>query len=240
MQKIIVAPSTESKQDVLIAKDFATQATLASILAKIISSPATSANQDLLIAKDFATQTTLASILSKIIASPATESKQDSLIAKDFATQTTLSALLTKVISAPATEAKQDSQITSTNNISTLLTNVEGTALTSSARTTTLSSSDLTNTHGKGIHIILDITDLANTPSITLKIEGKDTLSGKYYTILESASITTVSVNIFKVHPNLTATTNLIANDIIPKTFRITMTHGNTDSITYSVGYSLV
>jgi len=82
------------KQDTLIAKDFATQTTLASVLAKIIAAPATEAKQDTLIAKDFATQTTLASVLAKIIAAPATEAKQDTLIAKDFATQTTLASTL--------------------------------------------------------------------------------------------------------------------------------------------------
>lgn len=69
--------ATEAKQDTLIAKDFATQTTLAAVLAKIIAAPATEAKQDTLIAKDFATQTTLAAVLAKIIAAPATEAKQD-------------------------------------------------------------------------------------------------------------------------------------------------------------------
>jgi len=41
--------STEAKQDTLIAKDFATQTTLASLLAKVISAPATEAKQDAII-----------------------------------------------------------------------------------------------------------------------------------------------------------------------------------------------
>jgi len=79
--------ATSAKQDTIIthvdgvetalttlnAKDFATQTTLAAVLAKIIAAPATEAKQDTLIAKDFATQTTLAAILAKIIAAPATE-----------------------------------------------------------------------------------------------------------------------------------------------------------------------
>jgi len=114
--------ATSVKQDTLIAKDFATQATLAAVLAKVIATPATEAKQDTLIAKDFATQTTLASLLAKVIASPATEAKQDTLIAKDFATQATLAAVLAKIITTPATEAKQDTSITSTNAIGSLLT----------------------------------------------------------------------------------------------------------------------
>jgi len=117
--------------------------------------------------------------------------------------------------------------------------NVSGTALASAARTATLSSDDITNLGGKGLLVFLDVTAKDSAPSITLKIEGKDALSGKYYTILESAAVTTVSTSVYRVHPELTATANLIVKDIMPKTFRVTMTHSNTDSITYSVGYSL-
>lgn len=39
--------ATAAKQDALFAKDFATQTTLAAVLAKIIAAPATAANQDL-------------------------------------------------------------------------------------------------------------------------------------------------------------------------------------------------
>ena len=118
--------------------------------------------------------------------------------------------------------------------------NVAGTGFASAARTATVSSSDITNLGGKGVIVILDVTASADTPSITLKIEGKDPVSGKYYTILESAAVTATSTNIYRVHPSLTAASNLIAKDAIPKTFRITMTHADADSITYSVGYSLV
>jgi hypothetical protein len=111
--------ATAANQATLIAKDFATQTTLAAVLAKIIAAPATEAKQDTLIAKDFATQTTLAAVLAKIIAAPATEAKQDTLIAKDFATQTTLASILAKIIAAPATEAKQDTGNTSLSTIST-------------------------------------------------------------------------------------------------------------------------
>ncbi len=90
--------------------DFATQTTLAAILAKIIAAPATEA--------------TLASVLAKIIAAPATEAKQDDLIAKDFATQTTLAQVLAKIIAAPATEARQ---ATANTALAAIQTAVEGT-----------------------------------------------------------------------------------------------------------------
>jgi hypothetical protein len=124
----------------IAAKDFATQTTLAAILAKIIAAPATEAKQDTgntslatIAAKDFATQTTLAAILAKIIAAPATEAKQDTgntslatIAAKDFATQTTLAAVLAKIIAAPATEAKQDTMITALQTIDNFISGARG------------------------------------------------------------------------------------------------------------------
>lgn len=120
--------STEAKQDDMIAElqsiaseDFATQTTLADILAKIIAAPSTEAKQDAIILAlaDLGSQATLADILAKLIVAPATEAKQDvgnaslaTIAGKDFATQTTLAAILAKIIAAPSTEAKQDSIIT--------------------------------------------------------------------------------------------------------------------------------
>jgi hypothetical protein len=74
----------------LNSKDFATETTLAAILAKIIAAPATEAKQT--------------SIESKI---DTIDSVLDGIAAEDFATETTLAAILAKIIEAPATEAKQ-------------------------------------------------------------------------------------------------------------------------------------
>jgi len=120
------------------------------------------------------------------------------------------------------------------------LANAEGTALASAARTATVSSADITNLGGRGIHVVLDVTVDPASASIVLTIEGKDPASDNYYTILTSAAVTSVSTNIYRVHPDLTPAANLIVNDFIPKTFRITVTHADADSMTYSVGYSLV
>jgi ABC-type proline/glycine betaine transport system substrate-binding protein len=118
-------------------------------------------------------------------------------------------------------------------------TNAEGTALASAARTASVSSVDIANNAGKGLHIIFDVTAVA-TSDVKVKVEGKDPASGKYYTILEGASVTTITTNIYKVYPGLTAAANLVASDILPKTIRLTVTHANANSTTYSVGYSLI
>lgn len=117
--------------------------------------------------------------------------------------------------------------------------NQEGVAFASAARTATVSSADITNYQGTGITVVLDVTAKGTAPSITLKIQVKDPASGKYVDVLTSAAVTTVSTNTYRVYPGLTAAANVTVNGIIGKTFRITMTHSNADSITYSVGYSI-
>lgn len=88
------ATEIESLLNDIKGKDFATQTTLAAVLAKLSADPAT--------------QTTLAAILAKIIAAPATEAKQDTIIGYVDGVESALASILAKLIAAPATEAKQD------------------------------------------------------------------------------------------------------------------------------------
>jgi len=115
----------------------------------------------------------------------------------------------------------------------------EGTLLPSVARTATATSDDVTISSGTGVVITLDVTAGA-TLSLTTVIQRKDPASGKYVTLLTSAAVTGVSTNTYKVHPDLTAVTNLVANDVLTGTFRVVVTHGNATSCTYTVGYSVV
>jgi hypothetical protein len=118
--------------------------------------------------------------------------------------------------------------------------NEEATLLASAARTTTQTGADITNYQGNsGLIVVLDVTS-AGTGSITLSIEGKDSASGKYYTILSGSAVTTNSTNRYRVGPTLAAAANSVAQDYLPRVFRIVVTANNANSITYSVGYCLV
>ena len=86
------------------------------------------------------------------------------------------------------------------------------------------------------IHVIIDITAVTATPAITVKIQGKDPASGKYYDILVSTALAVVATTVLKVGPGLPVAANLSANDIVPSTWRVIATHGDTDSATYSIG----
>lgn len=116
---------------------------------------------------------------------------------------------------------------------------VEKSILTSASRTTTQTGADNENVFHRGIVVILDMTTVG-TGSVTLEIDGKDPVSGKYYAILTGAAVVTNSTNIYKVYPGLTAAANVAANDLLPKTWRIVVTANNANAATYSVGAILM
>lgn len=118
--------------------------------------------------------------------------------------------------------------------------NTEITVLASAARTTTQTQADQTNYNHRGIMVILDMTEAAASPSVTLEIDAKDPASGAYKSLLTGAAVTTVSTNIYTVYPGAPATANVSANSPLPRTWRIKVTANNANSGTYSVGASLI
>lgn len=114
-----------------------------------------------------------------------------------------------------------------------------GTVLASAARTATVASADQYNPDGwRGLHLVIDATAITATPSVVFTIQGKDPVSGQYYTILASAAVTAVSTTVLRVFPGATAAANTVANDTLPAIWRVNAVHGDADSITYSVGVS--
>lgn len=116
----------------------------------------------------------------------------------------------------------------------------EGTILDSAGRTATNNSEWYTNADYRGGHFIIDVTAVVSSPSVTFTIQGYDTASGKTYTVLASAAITGTGTTVLKVYPGLTASANAVANDVLPRVWRIVATHSNANSITYSVGFSAI
>jgi len=92
------------------------------------------------------------------------------------------------------------------------------------------------------LHLSIDVTAATATPSVVCTVDGLDTVSGKYYNLLTSAALTESGVpftRVLKIGPGLPVTANVSANDILTDTIRVTMTHADSDSITYSVGANL-
>ena len=125
-----------------------------------------------------------------------------------------------------------------TSIVSLLSNNVSITAITSGSRTTTQTSTDITNTNGRYLHVILDVTAIG-TGSVTLTINGKDATSNKYYPLLVGAAITTNSTNVYRVGPAFAPSVNATANDMIPAILQIVVNANNANAATYSVGYNI-
>ena len=112
--------------------------------------------------------------------------------------------------------------------------------LASAARTAAVNSDDQTNLGARGLHLVIDVTLDPAAASITPTIQGKDEVSGEYYTLLAGVAIAAVGTTILKIYPGLTAAANLVASDILPRTWRLSMAAADGDSITYSIGATLI
>jgi len=115
--------------------------------------------------------------------------------------------------------------------------NSAGTIFASAARTATVNGDDISNDDARGAIVVIDCTAVAATPSVVFTVQGKDPLSGKYYTILTSTAITATGTTVLRIYPGLTAAANVTVSDILPTVWRVIATHGDADSITYTVGF---
>ena len=110
----------------------------------------------------------------------------------------------------------------------------------SAARTAAHNSADFASRNCRGLHLIIDATAAVASPGVTFTIQGKDPVSGVYYTLLTSAAITGTGTTVLRVYPGCVAAANTIANDALPGTWRVAVTVADADSLTYSVGAWLI
>ena len=118
---------------------------------------------------------------------------------------------------------------------------VETAYLASTPRTATPSTADRTNYNFRGLSILVDVTALADTPSVQITLEIKDTI-GNYITIwTAAAAITNVTGTgqyaylIYPTAENTEGWTETVATVLGSRTYRVLLTHADADSITYSV-----
>lgn len=83
----------------------------------------------------------------------------------------------------------------------------------------------------------INVTAATATPSVVFTIAGVSPNGSTAYTILESAAITGTGLTVLRVSPQLTAAANTIAKDMLPDSIKVTATHADTDSITYSMHF---
>jgi hypothetical protein len=98
----------------------------------------------------------------------------------------------------------------------------------------------LDSSNTRALVLVFDSTAITSTPSVVPTIDGIDVTSGKTYNLLTGVAIATVLTRAFRIAPLLVAVANLTVQDYLPEKVRITMTHGNANSITYSVSAHLI
>jgi hypothetical protein len=78
------------------------------------------------------------------------------------------------------------------------------------------------------------------TPTLTVTIQGKDTASGQYYTILASVALNATGFTLLQVAPLLAAAANSVANAAMPTTWRVQyVVAGTGPSVTATIGASI-
>jgi hypothetical protein len=110
----------------------------------------------------------------------------------------------------------------------------------SAARTATPTAAQLQAGPAKGVHVVIDMTAVAGSPSVVPTIDGYDPVSTKYYNLLTGVAITATGTTVLKIYPGALPLTNASASDFLPAIFRVVMTHGTADSVTYTVSALLV
>lgn len=122
------------------------------------------------------------------------------------------------------------------NAIATNQNNFDFTILASASRTATTNAPALQNTIWRGVTAVFDITATnGGSPSLVLSIQGKDSVSGKYFTLLTGAAQTTTGTSTLTLYPGITVVTNVAWNAPLPLNWRAVVTAGTTDAVTYSV-----
>lgn len=113
----------------------------------------------------------------------------------------------------------------------------------SAARTATPTAVTVQAGRYNYLRLVIDVTAATATPSVVCTIDALSPLSGKYHNLLTSAALTESGVpftRVLEIGPTLAAANNVAANKPLPSTIRITMTHADSDSITYSVAAELM
>jgi len=87
-----------------------------------------------------------------------------------------------------------------------------------------------------GLKAVLDVTAVPGVDTVQLVIEGKDSQSGAYYTILAAVARSGVGRDVLTVHHGITVAANVSASDVLPDVYRARVVHSAGTSFTYSLG----
>jgi hypothetical protein len=120
------------------------------------------------------------------------------------------------------------------------------TAVASAARTATGNSSDLTNYNARGVTAFVNVTAASGTsPTLLVTLQGKDPVSGTYYTLVaQAATLTAAGTAVLTCYPGASggpASPSATSGMPLPRVWRVLWTvTGTTPSFTFSVGLNYI
>lgn len=121
--------------------------------------------------------------------------------------------------------------------------NTDGVLLASASRTATNNTGTQTNHNAKGIMLIFDITSIT-TGIVQPYIYGVDPASGTAYALHTGINqFTSVGKHVLVLYPTAGVTGGHVKsfiNGILPRKFYISVVHGESSPVTYSMSYSLI
>lgn len=125
--------------------------------------------------------------------------------------------------------------------------NIQGTLLASAARTATTMSANQTNYNARGLHVTLDISVASGAGGLQVRVQGIDIASGNFYSLNGApTAIVATGTYDYEFYPGVSGVVagsnnvNGRTSTSLPRIWRLTVTHGDASSYTYSVGYSYI
>lgn len=106
----------------------------------------------------------------------------------------------------------------------------------SASRTATVATEEQHNLRARGVIATINITS-AGSGSVKLVVQRWDPVSD-WVTLADTANLTTDGATSLTVYPGLTGSANVVVSAVIPRKWRVQVTHNNANAITYSVGIS--
>jgi len=101
----------------------------------------------------------------------------------------------------------------------------------------TYTSADQANYQDRGLKIYVTPSGIVGGATLTITIQGKDPISGNYFTVLTSAALSANNVTtVLTVYPSVTAATNVAVSDVLPTIWRISAAVGGAGSLSATFG----
>lgn len=104
--------------------------------------------------------------------------------------------------------------------------------------TTTQYSADQTNTNHRGAILVCNVSAIA-AGTIAVSVQGKDPISGAYYTLFTGAAVATAILTVYQVYPASTPAVSAY-NGPLPTIWRVMVTAVNAFPVTYTISAALI